>query len=779
MLLRAGRGAPSNVNEGNRRFRDLVSSRKEDYIATGKRQVKNQIAREIVHTIIHARRGRFVRKIESLVEAEEMGVPRGVTAWAIIPLDAAIQKTKQALRDQDIESAKRCTAERVLSGGEIDLDSEAAAAANLGGSAGSSPSLAGQPGPRPPPGMDSGLLLRNARPDLLQSLSQRPDDFLQAMRGDNSKAAALESALAPDLLSPLRGLFERAVAQQQYDQAAAAVAATAANRQDELAEILRCAQQRLQIGASPLSASLCHTLKAMTGETAPSLVPSLSLLSGGTSAAQQPPFSLASTAAASSSSSSSFAPHGSDSLAALLAGRTVSLASAPTSATTATAAATMAGLGYSQALLEAEASERQQRQILDRLVASAAAAAAAQQKQQQQKPAGALSGITSVPRRDETAGEAALRTAAETALLLQGSLPTESPQRYLRLSRLEMQLLEIFCAQGLPVWKARAQEGSSSPGDGTRKAWTWQRLAELVERSPLTAHAPSGLQTLLETSKQAVMLLESVRVVAAADNSQPTRNYQVWFEEELSRWASSLGVVGEHGRPVPFSSQVLLSESSSSSSGQRQPDHHHLYPAGLLDTHGCQKLFEQISCVTRLRSISEKTLPASRMAPKVEFAAAACDRTKTLWSQRPSWWVSEGNAAGDDVALLDMVLREGILAPSNGFMYHGGQARAAASTSKGSGASASLQHLGISKAAVLERVSQLMGHLHDYQVAEDRNEIFEERKEKILELLGGQRRAEDLFSLQGTTPLDSFVARRAPAWDPESDARNKRLRTSL
>jgi hypothetical protein len=95
-----GRGAPSIGNEGNVRFRRLVQARKLEYINTGKRQIKDMIARQIIETIAE-RDGRFVRKIESLVEAEEMGVPSGVGAWVLVDDATVLQKVKQALRDRD------------------------------------------------------------------------------------------------------------------------------------------------------------------------------------------------------------------------------------------------------------------------------------------------------------------------------------------------------------------------------------------------------------------------------------------------------------------------------------------------------------------------------------------------------------------------------------------------------------------------------------------------------------------------------------------------------
>jgi uncharacterized radical SAM superfamily Fe-S cluster-containing enzyme len=45
--------------EGNRRFRDLVSERKDEYISAVKHEKKQKIAKELVNTI-HASGGRFL-----------------------------------------------------------------------------------------------------------------------------------------------------------------------------------------------------------------------------------------------------------------------------------------------------------------------------------------------------------------------------------------------------------------------------------------------------------------------------------------------------------------------------------------------------------------------------------------------------------------------------------------------------------------------------------------------------------------------------------------------
>jgi hypothetical protein len=45
--------------------------------------MKDWIARQVIQAV-RKRQGSFLRKIESLVEAENMGVPGGTLAWAFV-----------------------------------------------------------------------------------------------------------------------------------------------------------------------------------------------------------------------------------------------------------------------------------------------------------------------------------------------------------------------------------------------------------------------------------------------------------------------------------------------------------------------------------------------------------------------------------------------------------------------------------------------------------------------------------------------------------------------
>jgi hypothetical protein len=93
-----GRGAASDRNEGNIRFRALVAQRRAEYHAATQKETKARIGQEIV-AAVHEVGGRFVRKVDSVSEAESLGIPLGMQAWLPIGEAAVLEKVKQALRD--------------------------------------------------------------------------------------------------------------------------------------------------------------------------------------------------------------------------------------------------------------------------------------------------------------------------------------------------------------------------------------------------------------------------------------------------------------------------------------------------------------------------------------------------------------------------------------------------------------------------------------------------------------------------------------------------------
>jgi hypothetical protein len=97
-----GRGAGADRYEGNIRFRALVRERQSEYRQASHKEEKDRIAVEILLAVQTAG-GRFVRKVDSISEAESLGIPPGQQGWLPIDQAAALEKVKQALRDKRYE----------------------------------------------------------------------------------------------------------------------------------------------------------------------------------------------------------------------------------------------------------------------------------------------------------------------------------------------------------------------------------------------------------------------------------------------------------------------------------------------------------------------------------------------------------------------------------------------------------------------------------------------------------------------------------------------------
>jgi hypothetical protein len=99
-----GRGSHLVKYEGNVRFRRLVQDRKAEYTACLRHHMKDNIAREIISTV-ESRQGRFLRKVESLVEGAQLGIPQGVQPWVHVDVSVVLEKVKQAFRDSNKETS--------------------------------------------------------------------------------------------------------------------------------------------------------------------------------------------------------------------------------------------------------------------------------------------------------------------------------------------------------------------------------------------------------------------------------------------------------------------------------------------------------------------------------------------------------------------------------------------------------------------------------------------------------------------------------------------------
>lgn len=95
-----GRGRPFINHIGNRRYRELVKSRKEDYRNSSRSRAKSMIAQEILECI-RERGGRFLQLVTSETRDEDPNIPRAPRLWSITSRDVALSKIKQSLRDRE------------------------------------------------------------------------------------------------------------------------------------------------------------------------------------------------------------------------------------------------------------------------------------------------------------------------------------------------------------------------------------------------------------------------------------------------------------------------------------------------------------------------------------------------------------------------------------------------------------------------------------------------------------------------------------------------------
>ena len=94
-----GRGDHSVKNEGNIRFRQLVKAQKTRYRNVADVSEKHDISCEIIRAV-RDRGGAFLRRVEPLGEAQELGVPSEEEAWVPAEESIVIKKVKQAFRDK-------------------------------------------------------------------------------------------------------------------------------------------------------------------------------------------------------------------------------------------------------------------------------------------------------------------------------------------------------------------------------------------------------------------------------------------------------------------------------------------------------------------------------------------------------------------------------------------------------------------------------------------------------------------------------------------------------
>jgi hypothetical protein len=99
-----GRGSGPNDHVGNVEFRNLVMTRKAEYLAAASRGAKGRIAYDIINAV-RSRGGRFLRKL-SPDQAMDMGFKRGTNVFELADAATVLEKTKQTLRQSRADFLK-------------------------------------------------------------------------------------------------------------------------------------------------------------------------------------------------------------------------------------------------------------------------------------------------------------------------------------------------------------------------------------------------------------------------------------------------------------------------------------------------------------------------------------------------------------------------------------------------------------------------------------------------------------------------------------------------
>ena len=96
-----GRGFHNAEYEGNRRWQALVLARRAEYWKETSRPERHRIAKEVVQEILN-RGGRFLKRVITTKEAEELEVPSRTQAWRVIhPSNSLYIKVRMNIKPRD------------------------------------------------------------------------------------------------------------------------------------------------------------------------------------------------------------------------------------------------------------------------------------------------------------------------------------------------------------------------------------------------------------------------------------------------------------------------------------------------------------------------------------------------------------------------------------------------------------------------------------------------------------------------------------------------------
>jgi hypothetical protein len=696
-----GRGTPCAENEGNVRFRRLVKDRKLEYIAADKRMRKDAIARDVI-SVIAARGGKFLRKLESTAELEELGVPpryQKKEVWAIVDEDTQVQKVKQALRNKDDatellqetnankggSSNSKYTEEdvtnRVPQGVNDDSDMKKADC-NLkfgtgvlettrNGSSGSS-KLKGK-AKSPWVSKTTSKLMRGgeaASTRRVEGLLHSPlDSIANAQRRgsvEQSAAAAVASPAASrqNVLNSLP-----TTSREQWDKSQAAPSEVEMIRLQEM-QHLRLMQKEIGVrpsvmgvgaagfgGLGPSVGALNAACLYGSGELQRAQIMNAEYLQ--MQAVHQQQMHMMAAAAA--------------------ARKQAAMAS---SLRTGVSGAGLMGPAAALHPSSVMAARQLQVETAQRRASLALAGGAEAMSSPLQVPPQDINGVTKAKAGAESAGERAIGI-AQAMKRAEAFSAADS----LEMSHLETLILSVLCSHGLPVWTPDAHTKSfvTLPTFAKRLDWTWYGFASVLKQKAnssgwkknstrgsgqpmevidrMAANAAIEYQREpRELAAKTIMLMEKLRRHGNASTSTSQRKQYsglgmrvpLWLDRELSRWAMTLEIADPTGRPVPFSSAEFLAEHAEYKEAPA------VVATAAFDPQLADDVVDQVALLTRLRSVFVKT-KGHEIQAKIEGAIKKAEAAGESWEDKPSGWDSRDKYSTivREILLCDRLLSEG------------------------------------------------------------------------------------------------------------------------
>jgi hypothetical protein len=697
-----GRGTPSILNEGNIRFRKLVQSRKLEYLNAQKRQIKSWIARQVVQAV-SLKQGRFLRRIESLAEAEQKGVPKGIHAWVPVHEGTILKTVKQALRNrntwdeddiQDIKQqlgsgasgeaaghTKGITPETYLEGLEqkailqrMDVQQQAAEQTGV-------PEIVNAWIP-----VHEGTIIKKVQQAVRDQDTKYEEDILDVKQqlGSGASGAAAGhtqgiTPLDPELESYLEGLEQKAILQRMdvQQQAALCDPCSLSLSIGDFFRARQAAKEEMRVTADQAQdrdrGSILNGFQGIGDHHAVAQQGNISRYPGGTTPYNGGQLHPRMGELRNAPVGSYFSMAGAYQQMSL-PGAILSLVSLPPARG---ADSTFAGSGIAR------------------------------------EPARA--GEASCTGK-ETRGESAICAGIERAQqLFSGSLSGS----YLKTSMLEMLLLRVLCSRGLPVWEPQNHKSTDARPEGAEAGsymFTWSDVGSLLARAAKDWHDWINLSSDLAVNDDCRAELRAT-ILAARYNDDPEdlarkttslleklRNFMdpddsgisTWFEEELCRWALTLSIADKRLHPVAYTASDFVSAHPQYT---RDDD---VKTACVLDTQSCHHIILQVANMSRLRSVFLSDMGRG-IWTKVDEASTRSICSGQVWKSRPSWWVS---TISHDMSLLRSLLESGFLGVLE-------EMRGAVLES------ASGRELGLSKASIQDHMELLIPHLHQSQDTAD------------------------------------------------------------